>query len=491
MIRWPSTALVFGLGSLCVGLLGCGSSPVSLPSPVAPLVATPDEAFRHEPPQTSPSRAFREPLVLRRRLENGLTLIVMPTPRAQAAVVRYVTRRGGEDGPPDLAGRAWFVGNLIERTVADRREDHLQPLDLFARVDVEYESASLTLRVAGDRVEEAIELAAQVVKSPNFEPSRIDDVRQKTLDRALWFGRSPERTSVIRARGMLYGYDHRAALPLWGSVATTRRVTRAELMALHHITWGPRDSALVVVGDVDPDRLSSLVEEALGSWETDRPPRPDELPWIALDSSDVARALGVESGAPRSLALIMEQAPPRQSRDYLPFKLLVTVLGGMRSARLNRELLDTFEGGAGVRVAYDARLSGGELVLSTVVGRQGREIASAINVMFEELDRMIDEGPTVAELDRARSLVRERTVSSLEHSDSAAAVISDSFALGFELSELVMIEDDLEHISPRDVRNVARRWLRPDRAPLVVTGDLNSISFAFNLADIAPSVVRR
>ena len=46
-------------------------------------------------------------------------------------------------------------------------------------------------------------------------------------------------------------------------------------------------------------------------------------------------------------------------------------------------------------------------------------------------------------------------------------------------------------MTPRDVKAVARRWLRPDRAPLVVTGDLNSISFGFSLANIGPSVVRR
>ena len=145
-----------------------------------------------------------------------------------------------------------------------------------------------------------------------------------------------------------------------GPSRQTRSVTRAELMASHHITWGARDSALVVVGDVEPDRVSALAEEAFGGWETERPPRPVEAPWIALDSSEVARALGVESNAPRSLVLIMEQAPPRLSRDYLPFKVLAMVVGGMQSARLSRDLRESVEGGAGIRVVYDARLSGGE-----------------------------------------------------------------------------------------------------------------------------------
>lgn len=474
---------------VCVHLVGCGSSRVALPPPIRPLIPTPDEAFRREPPTPGPSAPLQLPGVFRHRLDNGLTLLLVQRLGATTAAVRYVTRRGGEAGPTDLAGRAFLVGRLIERSLGDRREGVLPPLSLHAGVSVGYDSASLSVRSTTERLGDAIELAADAVRSPSFEPDRVDEERQAALEKMSWFGRSPERTALIRARGMLYGYDHRAAVPLWGSVESIRSVTRAELMALHHMSWGPRESALVVVADVAPSRLVALAEEAFGAWETERPPHGDDTPWIALNSPEVARALGLESSAPRSLVLLTEQGPPRTSRDYLPFRVLTMVLGGMSSARIGRTLREANVGCDEMRATYDARLAGGELVMAAEVDRRGNDLATTISDFVEELNRVIDEGPEPEEVVTARALVREQLRTDLEESDVTAATIAESFALGLGLEELIQLDEELGGITPHEVQAVARRWLRPDRAPIVVTGELNAVSFAFNVADVGQAVV--
>jgi predicted Zn-dependent peptidase len=188
--------------------------------------------------------------------------------------------------------------------------------------------------------------------------------------------------------------------------------------------------------------------------------------------------------------VLVERAPARTSRDYLPFAVLAVVLGGMPSSRLDVELRESDVGSGGVDVSYDTRLAGGELVVAVDVGRRGSDIAAAIDALLETLTRMVDEGPGNDELAVAKTLVRERLRSSLEESDDAAAMIGEAFALGVGVDELGRLDDEIARITPRDIRDVAGRWLRPDRAPIVVTGELNSISFAFNVADIGSAVVR-
>jgi zinc protease len=480
------------LATLAAAIAACGPGPVSLPRPARPLVATPDEPFRRAPPGPGRGRPLEAPEVVVDRLDNGLTLILLRRPGAAVAGVRYVTRRGGEAGPQELAGRAWLVGRIVERSAADVRVGDppaLEAAGLFARAVVDWDHASLALSVPTAILPETIELAARTVRHPNFEDARVEDALRAALDNGRAIVRAPEQVAPLRARGMLYGYDHRAALPLWGAARTVRGVTRAELMAFHHISWGPGESALVVVGDLEPDRLRDLAAEAFGGWTTRPPRRPDEDPWIALDSSQVARALGLESESPRCRVVLVERAPSRLSPDSIPFELLATVLGGMYSSRLNETLRRSQGLRASVQASYDARLAGGELTL--VADVEPRLLASLLGDLMRELERLVDEGPTPAEIDAAAALVRERARADLEQGDAAAALIAESFALGLDLSDLARLDREIDRADPTLLRDVAGRWLRPDRAPLVVTGRPSRISMAFGLADVGQAVMQR
>ena len=101
--------------------------PPQLPPPLYPLSATPDQDFRRTPPQVGARPPLRVPEVHTERLNNGLTLILLQRPGSRTAAVRYVTRRGGENGPANLAGRAWFVGKILQRTVSETSEGSWSP----------------------------------------------------------------------------------------------------------------------------------------------------------------------------------------------------------------------------------------------------------------------------------------------------------------------------------------------------------------------------
>ena len=89
------------------------------------------------------------------RLENGLTLILLQRPGSRTAAVRYVTRRGGENGPASLAGRGWFVGKILQSTVSETSEgswSSLEAAGLPARARASYESGSFALWLPQDRL---------------------------------------------------------------------------------------------------------------------------------------------------------------------------------------------------------------------------------------------------------------------------------------------------------------------------------------------------
>lgn len=490
MSHGPAERTTFQLVAMSCLFAACTGNRATIPPPREPLVPTPVEAFRVEPPEPETIEALELPEVYRHRLPNGLSLILCHRPGGEIAAVRYVTRRGGEGIPRELAGRSWLVGRIIHLSAsADGGESRrtLATEGFDASVAVGFESASASVLASRERVTEAIELLARAIREPSFNPGRVEEARRDALEQLGRIRSSPDRRSYYWAMGMLYGLDHRAAVPIYGRAADVRSVSAAELRAHHHIAWGPSNSALVVVGDMEPRYFTAIAEGAFGGWTTEGAPPLEATPWVAIDSPDVARGLGLRSGFDRSLVTFVERAPSRRSEDYLPFRLIAAMLGGLRSSRSN-ELLQQRGVAARIESDYQARLRGGELVVTASTARRG--IADVLVTVTDELERLVADGPAEDELDAARAVVREQIRANLDENSSLAALLAGLFLFDVGLEEVQRIDGELMGVTPEVIRRTARRWLRPERAPVVVTGNLEAIGMAFNRADLGLTVMR-
>lgn len=457
--------------SVFIALAGCAPPEPGLPPPRSPLSATPDQAFRHQPPEPAPLRPYRPPVVQVAQLDNGLTLILLPRPGAPVASVRFVTRRGGEDGPRSQAGLAWMTGEVLASHTAGSSplgEEHLlERHGLRPDVQVDRELAALSVWMTSDRLTQALELLAQTVREPTFLASDVERARAVALRQLGFYWSNPERNALSHARQVLYGPSHRATLPIWGIRTTVSGFTREQLIEHYRATWTPRASALVVAGDVNMTWLREQSERLFGTWESPEE-TPAELTEPSLPSPWTgARILGHQTRASQSMIMLVERAPARSSEDYVPFALMTRVLGQMFSSPLNLNLREEHGYSYGVHAEYAARRHDGDLVFLTHVSQE--RLISAIRAVIEELRRLRDQGPTEEQLATARTLMREELVATLERSSSASAALAELFADGYPPDELPRLERRIRQATAAEVREVARRWVRPDEAPIMVT----------------------
>ncbi len=174
--------------------------------------------------------------------------------------------------------------------------------------------------------------------------------------------------------------------------------------------YTPNNASLAIVGDIDPAQAKAWVEKYFGTIPSG-PPVPKITAVPPQITSEKRSKVTDQVELPRIyMGWIMPSIfqPGDAESD-----LLTQILGVGKASRLYKSLV--YE----KQIAQDVSLQNQSLLLGSVLelqvtakpGVKPEDLEKAIDV---ELDKLRTEGPTQAELDRARNLIETRMISGLE-----------------------------------------------------------------------------
>ena len=163
--------------------------------------------------------------------------------------------------------------------------------------------------------------------------------------------------------------------------------------------YGPANATIVLAGDITPEEARAKVEQYFG----DIPPGPP----VTQPQQMIARMTGAQRevmqdrvGQPRLYKVW--NVPPGGEADSDYLGLLGDILSSGRTSRLYKRLVFDDQ----VATAVSAGISEGEIgsqFLITVTAKPGQDIARIEAIVDEELARLLRDGPTAVEMERART----------------------------------------------------------------------------------------
>jgi zinc protease len=215
---------------------------------------------------------------------------------------------------------------------------------------------------------------------------------------------------------LLFPKEHPYYPYVIGSHADLEAARLADVREFFRQYYSPNNASLVITGDFDPAPAKALVEKYFATI-----PRGPEVPKITA----VTPAITAERRA-----VVYDQIElPRVMMGWLmpqvfkpgdaETKLLAQLLGGGKSSRLYKKLV--YE----KQIAQDVTASSESLILGSVFeiqatakpGVKPEELEKAID---EELEKLRREGPSAAELARARNVIQSGIIRRLERLDGLA-----------------------------------------------------------------------
>jgi zinc protease len=441
-------------------LAGASCVRASLPPPAEPLVPTPDAAFRAKPPPQRERPPLVVPEVQRATLTSGATLFVVTRPAQPYVAIRLVSRRGGSDELPSIAGYAALTAYaMLERhRIAEMGADVVEGP----------ESIGFALKTLPDELEPTLAALADVVVRPRFAEVEVSSVRRSYVRTLQTETYSPTLLASHLAARQVLGPDRtmsryndelrQAALPF----------DRQRAIVAHARLFVPNDSAIVLVGPVTLEQATALVEQSFTGWSpSPRPPDPEPPPFQrAARTADVH--LVVESVRHAHLAVAVP-APGWLDPDRIAFSVAQTVYAGLLSSRTNLALREGAGHSYGAHGHYTAMRRDGVVVVAAMIDTE--DVVGMIRLLAEETRRMQSFAPSADELAAARAVLREGARQDLESGSGLAADIGHLFVYDLPPSSWATYDEAIEAVSVEDIQAAARKYFALASPVVVVTNE--------------------
>jgi zinc protease len=473
----------FLLATLLVAAACAPAIPVADPAPAAPPASYPRTA-----PEPGPIPAIQLPAATERRLSNGLRVVYVSQPRLPVVNAILLTRGGLSDDPANLPGLAAFTADMLDEGAGGRGAlelaEAIEFLGASLWTSAGWDAAQVGLQVLRPRLGDALRLMADVTYRPDFTESDVGRIREQRLTQ-LTRARDEARTIAANAFAALtFGTEHP-----YGRLTTTesvRRVDRRALRDFHSRFYRPGSSTLLLVGDVDPAVHHAMVEQAFGAWQAGTVAAP-VVP--ATPEVSATRIFVVDRpNAPQSEVRIGHPAVARDHPDFYPLQVLNTILGGSFTSRLNQNLREAHGYTYGAGSSFQMRRGAGPFMASSAIVTAKTD--SAMIEFFNELNLIRDQAVPHDELERAKQYIALGLPMSFETTGGVAGRLAELVVYGLPLDTFDEYVGRIMAVSAADVQRVARSYVRPGGAVVVVVGDRATIEPALRALQMGEVEVR-
>ena len=441
---------------------------------------------RTQPPPPRAIRPFAFPRLERRRLENGLSVIAARAGDLPLVTAALVVDAGAASDPRDKAGLAHLTARALETGTNARSADEVawafEQLGVEFEVTTTWDATSAHITVPAERIEPALELFAEVVRSPVFPEHEVARLRDEQLAEIMQRRKEPRALANDMAARFIFAPDVPYSRPLIGTASSVAGLQRGDVEGFYRAHYLPNTASLILVGAIDIERAEQLARRVFADWPPATPPTTEFEVKGAVDSTTIF--VVDRPGSVQSEIRIGHVGVQRLHPDYFPLLVMNTILGGAFTSRLNLSLRERHGFTYGARSAFVFRRKPGPFLIQVAVATD--VTARAIEEALKEIALLREKGASEEETAAARDYLAGVLPLELQTTEQLAARIGDIVVFGLPDTYFQDYGASLARVTPEDVHRVARTHLRTERLAIVVIGDAAQITEPLRALGVGP-----
>jgi zinc protease len=446
----------------------------------------PEAPAPRERPTPGEPRPYRFPDFERRRLQNGMQLVVAPVRKLPIATVLAIADAGAVADPAGRDGVALLTARLLtegtSRSDGTELTERMERLGASLDAHADWDASIVRVTAMTDRLPQAVDILAEVLQSPSFPEREVERLKAERIAEILQQRAEPRGLADDWFARVSYADGSRYALPDGGREESIRKLDGTAIRDFYEARYRPGGMTLIVVGDVDVGAAEAMATRAFGSWSGAAPAAAGTIDSPANDGRMIH--LIAKPDAPQSELRVGHPGVPRSHPDYFPLVVMNAILGGLFSSRINLNLREAHGYTYGAFSGFAWRRQAGPFAIETAVKSEVTD--AAIREILSEVERMRGSEVSPEELSLATSYLGGVFPIRYETTDAIASALAGLIVHGLPEDWFDHYRDRITAVTAADVRTVAGSHLRPEQLQVVCVGDAAAVRESLAALGVGP-----
>lgn len=394
-------------------------------------------------------------------LPNGLQVYTVQDHKSPTVAVQVWYHVGSKDDPTGRSGFAHLFEHMMfkgnERLTPDTFDDLTENIggenNAFTADDMTvYHEVVPSNYLESIIWAEAERMSSLALNDTNFASER-DVVKEEYRQRILANPYGEFFLEVDRKSFAVHPYKR----PGIGNIAELDASKLAEVRAFHSTFYRPDNATLIVVGDFKQEELDGWIEKYFGAVV-----KPSEkIPRVTAKEpprKEDKREISYSAKAPLPAFAITYLGPSVRSKDAPVLAIAEEILVGGESSRLYQAMVYEQQVAQSVAGGADLHEDLGLIVFQVVLA-SGKSVEAAKKSLNEQIEKVLKEGVTEAELAKAKSRVLTAKLLERETANGKASALGEAAVVYGEAERVNTDLAMMQAVTAAQVKDVLNRYI--------------------------------
>jgi predicted Zn-dependent peptidase len=414
-------------------------------------------------------------------LDSGVRVVTERVPSVRSVALGFWIGTGSVAEDDSQAGISHLLEHMLfrgsSRFGSEEIDQIFDAMGAEINAGTDRETTSLYTRVLDRHLERAFDVMGDMLWRPRFE--ELEAEREVVLEEIAMYEDDPQ-DRVFDVLGQAVFGSHPLGRAVIGSAKVVGGATREQLREFHDERYVPERVVIAAAGSVEHDAVVAMARRAERERERTRPSavavspgEPDfqrRVRFLEKDTEQYHLCLG---GA--GLA--------RDDERRFALRVLEGILGGTSSSRLFQEVRE--RRGLAYSVFSFSSLFATTGEVGLYVGTRPDNLAEALTVVANELERCVQDPASEEELTRSRENLKGRVVLALESTGARMSRLGSSVLNDMAILSVDEVIERIDAVRIADLRELAGELFRPGGLSVACVGPDEQV-FRAGLENAAP-----
>lgn len=431
------------------------------------------ESFRWEAPEPGPAREIQIGDYEQFSLDNGLKVILVENNKLPR-VSYSLSLLHGPMLEGDKVGFVSITGDLLGRGTTSKTKAEIDEAIDFVGASFNTSAYGIYGSSLTKHQDAMLDVFTDVLYNPTFPEEELDKIVTQVMSGLAQAKEDPQSIANNVSSVLNYSKDHP-----YGEIETeetVKNVTVDDCEKYYETYFRPDNAILTIVGDIDMDLAKKEVKKYFADWEKPAQPLVKE-DLIKVDFPETTEvAFAQKDGAVQSLIQIVYPVELEMgSPDAVKVSVMNTILGGGSfMGRLMQNLREdkAYTYGARSSISPDEHIAN----FSAFASVRNEVTDSAVVQFLYEMERMVEEEVSEEDLKMAKSVLSGRFARSMESPQTIARFAYNTIRYNYPEDYYQNYLQRLEAVTVQDVMDMAKKYIRPNKAHIVVVGNKDEVA---------------